>query len=85
MKIYPTARYVVRLCARLFMRLLHFLMPKVSIRRVGNMTHDGLMKGLKALLAVVELHTPGVGQPYCLRCDVAYPCATIYAIEKELR
>jgi hypothetical protein len=48
------------------------------------MTHDELMKGLKALLAVVELHTPGVGQPYCSRCDVAYPCATIYAIEKEL-
>jgi hypothetical protein len=38
----------------------------------------------KAVRKVIELHTPGVGQPYCSRCDVAYPCATIYAIEKEL-
>jgi hypothetical protein len=64
------------------------------------MTHDQLLAKLNnlpeviglaefkarhdALRAVVELHTPGVGQPYCSRCDVAYPCATIYAIETEL-
>lgn len=61
------------------------------------MTHDELLAKIDtlearytdypsylALRAIVELHTPGVGQPYCSRCDVAYPCATIYAIEKEL-
>jgi hypothetical protein len=51
------------------------------------MTHDDLMKGLKALLAVVELHKPdlvmyndGSG---CL-CGNEYPCETIQAIEEEL-
>ena len=58
------------------------------------MTHDELMKGLKALLAVVELHKPqeitlpdGEWGANCSHCDFAfnYPCPTIQAIEKELQ
>jgi hypothetical protein len=61
------------------------------------MKHEELMKGLKALLAVIELHKPKgnfadtyidgePNNPYCPECidpDV-YPCPTIQAIEKEL-
>ena len=56
------------------------------------------IKPLSALLAVVELHKPRAGYPFvdeliCSECkagqyeaeDVAYPCSTIYAIEKELK
>ena len=56
------------------------------------MTHDELMKGLKALLAVVELHKPsGI---FCRGCGLIeeynepaqlLPCPTIQAIEKELK
>jgi hypothetical protein len=52
------------------------------------MEHDELMKGLKALLAVVELHYEDFGTPgeeiVCDWCKVIYPCPTIQAIEKEL-
>jgi Pyruvate/2-oxoacid:ferredoxin oxidoreductase delta subunit len=58
------------------------------------MTHDDLMKGLKALLAVLELHKPYqhevVGYVFCKGCTIdldlapPYPCETIQAIEKEL-
>jgi hypothetical protein len=55
------------------------------------MEHSELMKGLKALLAVIELHYPTEGN--CAKCITvidnfvdreAYPCKTIQAIEKEL-
>jgi hypothetical protein len=55
------------------------------------MEHSELMKGLKALLAVIELHYPTEGS--CAKCITvidnfvdreAYPCKTIQAIEKEL-
>ena len=42
-------------------------------------------KAVQALREIVKFHTPGVGQPYCSRCDVPYPCATIYAIEEQLK
>jgi hypothetical protein len=55
------------------------------------MKHEELMNGLKALLAVIELHKP---EPLDERGDVCltccpdlltlYPCPTIQAIEKEL-
>ena len=61
------------------------------------MKHDDLMKGLKALLAVVELHKPSLedffGEIGCMGCGInseyadwqeEYPCPTIRAIEKEL-
>jgi len=54
------------------------------------MNHAELMKGLKALLAVVELHKPITHQGYedeglfCNNCEFDYPCSTIQAIEKEL-
>jgi hypothetical protein len=36
-----------------------------------------------ALRAVMELHKPE--KQYCLECsDIAYPCPTIQAIQKEL-
>jgi hypothetical protein len=58
-------------------------------------THDELMKGLSALLSVVELHKPKEfefnDQPVlvCGHCQLGvvgdeYPCETIQAIEKEL-
>ena len=43
---------------------------------------------LKALRAVVELHTrilDPVGRPECLSCRRHYPCPTIQAIEKTLQ
>lgn len=59
------------------------------------MMHNDLMKGFKALLAVVELHKPRPSQFDDLECSqctgdedinqsFSYPCATIQAIEKEL-
>ena len=58
------------------------------------MTHDDLMKGLKALLAVIELHKPVEAEyfdnPVCAACSpdidtwFDYPCQTIQTIEKEL-
>lgn len=59
------------------------------------MNHAELMKSLKALLAVVELHKPRLSLFDDLECSecateeeinlsVAYPCPTIQAIEKEL-
>jgi hypothetical protein len=46
------------------------------------------MKGLKALLSVVELHYEDFGTPgeeiVCDWCKVIYPCPTIRVIEKEL-
>lgn len=58
------------------------------------MMHDDLMKGFKALLAVVELHKPRPSKFDDLECSqctgdeeitlsIAYPCPTIQAIEKE--
>jgi len=49
---------------------------------------NGWVAGAKALRAVVELHKSNYG--LCKACTtltvhVAYPCATIQAIEKELR
>ncbi len=63
------------------------------------MTHDELLKlinrkddgcrGVGALLAVVELHKPehSIAGYRCTHCtlEVAYPCPTIQAIEKELK
>jgi len=43
--------------------------------------------GLNALRAVVELHKPIEGTPYCEGCDLLrryYPCPTVQAIRKEL-
>jgi hypothetical protein len=62
------------------------------------MTHDELLKlinrkddgcrGVGALLAVVELHKPehSISGYRCTHCtlEVAYPCPTIQAIEKEI-
>lgn len=59
------------------------------------MKHDELMKNIKALLAVIELHKPESSlfdDMECAECtndeeitlSVAYPCPTIQAIEKEL-
>ena len=53
------------------------------------MTHEELMKGLKALLAVVELHkqydfTWGNDTFSHCECGEEYPCPTIQTIEKEL-
>ena len=48
---------------------------------------DKTIAGMKALRAVVELHTrilDPVGRPECLSCRRHYPCPTIQAIEKEL-
>jgi len=45
-------------------------------------------KFIKALSAVVELHSADFGTPgentVCDYCKVIYPCETIQAIEKEL-
>lgn len=55
------------------------------------MKHEELMKGLKALLAVVKLHKPYKNykgdECFCERCGeaVEYPCPTIQAIEAELK
>jgi hypothetical protein len=50
------------------------------------MKHAELMKGLKALLAVVELHTAGNGEASrCEACYMGFDCPTIQAIEKELQ
>jgi len=41
-----------------------------------------------ALRAVVELHKPIEGTPYCEGCDLLrryYPCPTIQAVRKELQ
>ena len=55
------------------------------------MEHSDLLKGLKALLAVLELHYPTEGS--CAICITvvnnyvdkeAYPCKTIQAIEREI-
>ncbi len=44
---------------------------------------------IKALRAVVELHSPfeidREGNYNCQECEWAYPCFTIQAIEKELQ
>jgi hypothetical protein len=54
------------------------------------MKHEELMKGLKALLAVVELHKSNDGEmKYCEGCSnseflMYADCPTIKAIEKEL-
>ena len=59
------------------------------------MKHDELMKGVKALLSVIELHKPRPSLFDDVECDectndeeitlsMAYPCPTIQAIEKEL-
>ena len=50
----------------------------------------GLVKGLYALRAVVELHKPALTDypSYCLHCETygsIVPCPTIQAIEKELK
>jgi hypothetical protein len=69
-----------------------------------NMTHDELLARIlegidlarrdreqvayDALLAVVELHKPIEGTPYCEGCDLLrryYPCPTIQAVRKELQ
>ena len=60
------------------------------------MTQDELLKGIKALLAVIELHKSvedewfNVGETICKECTreeytQVYPCPTIQAIEKELQ
>lgn len=56
------------------------------------MTHDELMKGLKALLAVIELHKPNLEGDECSHCGwecggelVNFPCPTIQLIDKELQ
>ena len=56
------------------------------------MTHDELAKGLKALLAVLELHKPhDKYEGVCSGCYEEesgfsdYPCPTIQAIGKELQ
>jgi hypothetical protein len=59
------------------------------------MKHEELMKGLKALLAVIELHKPimafGDHVIICAECEkgagngLDYPCPTIQAIEAELK
>jgi hypothetical protein len=59
------------------------------------MKHAELMKGVKALLSVIELHQPKSSEYFpvdvCVACSpdidlgVAYPCRTIQAIEKELQ
>ena len=49
---------------------------------------DKTIAGMKALRAVVELHTrilDPVGRPECLSCRRHYPCPTIQAIEKALQ
>lgn len=63
------------------------------------MKHKELMKGLKALLAVIELHKPVTkwtgeydyndAEVWAEQCDDCsftqeYPCPTIEAIEQEL-
>jgi len=57
------------------------------------LTHSELAKAkpnkainvLKALRAVVELHTAGNGESArCESCWLGFPCPTIEAIEKEL-
>jgi hypothetical protein len=66
-----------------------------SIALVVNVVIRELMQGIKALLAVMELHKPvtdewfNVGEIICEECSREeytrqYPCITILTIEKEL-
>ena len=70
-----------------------------EINKELEITHwEAWHEGARALLAVAELHTPiydnscsdadCCGGPYpnlCDGCKDDYPCATIQAIEKELK
>ena len=66
-----------------------------SIALGVDVNNTELMQGIKALLAVMELHKPvtdewfNVGEIICEECTREeytrqYPCPTIQAIEKEL-
>lgn len=70
----------------------------VKINAGGAYAFEVDSYGWKALLAVVKLHSPCMGDDHdespalvgvpciCVSCDgLEYPCPTIQAIEKELK
>jgi len=74
------------------------LLANINVAIRDRNADYGLVKGLYALRAVVELHKPHHGltdggadsDGVCLQCsgrkfEQFYPCPTIQAIEKELR
>lgn len=58
-------------------------------RRLQVALYNGDIPAIHALRAVVELHKPvEIDRELnynCQECEWAYPCATIQAIEKELK
>ena len=58
-------------------------------RRLDVAYYNGDPQSMRALRAVVELHTPvEIDRELnynCQECEWAYPCRTIQAIEKELQ